>query len=38
MFDRNCPNCQADIEEGWRYCPWCGQYVPLHDEDEEVVE
>lgn len=34
-FDRSCPNCRADIEEGWEYCPWCGQYVPPNDEEED---
>ena len=35
MFDRECPNCRADIEEDWHYCPYCGQYVPLNDEEDE---
>jgi len=20
-----CPNCDADIEFGWIYCPYCGE-------------
>lgn len=33
-MDRQCPNCRADIEPDWRYCPYCAQYVPLSEEDE----
>lgn len=36
-FDRECPNCRADIEEDWMYCPWCGQFVPPLC-DEEVAD
>lgn len=23
----NCPCCKGQVEEGWRFCPWCGQAI-----------
>lgn len=34
-YDSECPNCLGDIEEGWRYCPWCGQYIPSKNNEDE---
>lgn len=29
-----CPYCKEEVEEGWRFCPWCGQALNWGDDDD----
>lgn len=36
MEQKSCPNCGADLDADWKYCPWCGNYAPLPDDEEDT--
>lgn len=30
----SCPCCKGQVEEDWRFCPWCGQALNWGDDDD----
>ena len=30
----SCPCCKGQVEESWRFCPWCGQALNWGDDDD----
>ncbi len=30
----NCPCCKGQVEESWRFCPWCGQALNWGYDDD----
>lgn len=33
MEQKQCPNCRAELDIDWMYCPWCGNYARIPDEE-----
>lgn len=36
-YNRTCPNCYADIQKQWGYCPQCGNHIPPARPDSQEV-
>ena len=36
MEQRHCPNCGADLDADWKYCPQCGSYAPTPDGEQSL--